>query len=89
MTVVITRAELLVDRILTNPPSDNAVLLDWATDLERDAVTMAELLETWRFQARRLRDYAAARQAQMATRQPLGRDDAPKLNETPSPCEES
>lgn len=65
MTGVFTSAELLVDRILSHPPSDNAVLLDWATDLERDAVTMEELLETWRFQARRLRDYAAARQAQM------------------------
>ncbi|MFT8421687.1 MAG: hypothetical protein ABF665_09240 [Gluconacetobacter sp.] len=65
MTGVFTSAELLVDRILSNPPSDNAVLLDWATDLERDAVTMEELLTTWRFQARRLRDYAAVRQAQM------------------------
>lgn len=65
MTGIVTRAELLVDAILSNPPTDNAQLLSVATALERDAARMEEFLETWRAQARRLRDCAAARQARM------------------------
>lgn len=65
MTGIITRAELLVDAILSNPSPDNAELLGVATALEQDAARMEEYLETWRFQARRLRDFAAARQARM------------------------
>lgn len=65
MTGIITRAELLVDAILSNPSPDNAELLGVATELEQDAARMEGFLETWRFQARRLRDYAAARQARM------------------------
>lgn len=71
MSGIITRAELLVDAILSNPPTDNAQLLGVATALEQDATRLEEYLETWRFQARRLRDYAALRQAQMdGTRTP-------------------
>lgn len=62
---IMTRAELLVNAILSNPPTDNAQLLSVATALEQDATQLEEYLETWRFQARRLRDYAGARQARM------------------------
>ncbi|MBB2165967.1 hypothetical protein HLH26_15800 [Gluconacetobacter sp. 1b LMG 1731] len=52
----------LVDAILAHPPTDNAELLGAATQIERDAASLSETCLT---QARRLRDYAAVRQAQM------------------------
>lgn len=65
MNDVTNAVSQLVDLMLSDPPTDNADLLDLATKLERDArglsVTALGLVR----EAQRLRDFAAARQARM------------------------
>ncbi|MBB2157232.1 hypothetical protein HLH33_13075 [Gluconacetobacter diazotrophicus] len=77
MTDDITRAELYVDAVLANPPTDNAEIMAVAVELNAKADAIAALVDTWRAQARRLRDFAVARQARL---------DATPENATASPA---
>mgnify|MGYP003365388191 CR=1 FL=1 len=65
MNDVTNVASQLVDLMLSDPPTDNADLLDVATKLERDARGLSVIALGLVREAQRLRDFAAARQARM------------------------
>ncbi|MBB2196594.1 hypothetical protein HLH44_03790 [Gluconacetobacter sp. 1c LMG 22058] len=65
MNDVTNAASQLVDLMLSDPPTDNADLLDVATKLERDARGLSVIALGLVREAQRLRDFAAARQARM------------------------
>ncbi len=69
---VISRVELLVDAILSDPPTDNGNLLEHAVSFDEQAEQLMAAATAYRDQATRLRDFVAARQARAdGTRDPL------------------